>query len=316
LTLFETGTYTRLMSSRRLLPAVFTLVAAALAGSAHLGAQAIQRALYVSVLDEAGNPIRALQPTDVVVREDNVAREVLRVAPADEPMQIAVLIDTSTASRDNISHFRTALPPFITALTNPNAAGAKNQVAIVAFGERPTIVAEYTSNVAELQKGINRLWSLPATGAYLLDAILEVTQGLKKREARRPVIIAITQEGTELSYRQYDQVLGPLRDSGAAFYALMIGTPSGALNDEARSRNIVVDEGTRTTGGYREQLLTPMALAAKLKTLADQLTHQYLVTYAHPQSLIPPEKVTVTAAKPGVTARGTLVKDAVGQGRQ
>lgn len=304
------------MSSRRLLPAVFTLVAAALAGSAHLGAQAIQRALYVSVLDEAGNPIRALQPTDVVVREDNVAREVLRVAPADEPMQIAVLIDTSTASRDNISHFRTALPPFITALTNPNAAGTKNQVAIVAFGERPTIVAEYTSNVAELQKGINRLWSLPATGAYLLDAILEVTQGLKKREARRPVIIAITQEGTELSYRQYDQVLGPLRDSGAAFYALMIGTPSGALNDEARSRNIVVDEGTRTTGGYREQLLTPMAIAGKLKTLADQLTHQYLVTYAHPQSLIPPEKVTVTAAKPGVTARGTLVKDAIGQGRQ
>lgn len=304
------------MSSRRILPAVVTLLAVAFAGSGRLAAQAIQRSLYVSVVDDAGAPVRDLQPTDVVVREDNVAREVLRVAPADEPMQIALLIDTSTASRDNISHFRTALPPFVTALTNPNAAGAKNQVAIIAFGERPTILTEYTSSVADLQKGVNRLWSLPATGAYLLDAILEVTQGLKKREARRPVIIAVTQEGTELSYRQYDQVLGPLRDSGAAFYAFMLGTPSGAMNDEARSRNIVVDEGTRNTGGYREQLLTPMALAAKLKTLADQLTHQYLVTYAHPQSLIPPERVTVTAAKPGLTARGTLVKDNLAQARQ
>jgi hypothetical protein len=316
LTLFESGTYTRLMSSRRFLPAVFTLLALALAGSQHLRAQAIQRALYVSVVNEAGTPVADLQPTDVIVREDNVAREVLRVAPADEPMQLALLIDTSSASRDNISHFRTALPPFITALTNPNGAGAKNQVAIIATGERPTIVTEYTSNAADLQKGINRLWSLPGTGAYLVDAVLEVTKGLKKREAKRPVIIAITQEGTEFSYGQYDQVLGPLRDSGAAFYALMLGQPSGAISDEARSRNIVVDEGTRTTGGYREQLLTPMALAGKLKTLADQLTHQFLVTYAHPQSLIPPERVTVTAAKPGMVARGTLVKDSIGQSRQ
>ena len=43
---------------------------------------------------------------------------------------------------------------------------------------------------------------------------------------------------------------------------------------------------------------------------ADELTHQYKVTYARPQSLIPPEKVTVAAAKPGITARGTLIKEA------
>lgn len=303
------------MSSRRILQAVFTL-AAALSWPGHMTAQAIQRALYVSVVNEAGAHVPDLGPTDVIVREDNVAREVLRIAHADEPMQIALLVDNSTASRDNIAHFRSALPPFVAAMTNPNASGAKNQIAIIATGERPTILTEYTSNVADLQKGINRLWALPGTGTYLVDAILEVVQGLKKREARRPVIIAITEEGTELSYRHYDQVLGPLRDSGAAFYALMLGQPSGSLSDEARSRNVVVDEGTRTTGGYREQLLTPMALAGKLKTLGDQLTHQYLVTYAHPQSLIPPERVTVTAAKPGLTARGTLARDKDAQGRQ
>lgn len=304
------------MGNRRVFSAVLALLAAALTWPGHVAAQAIQRSLYVSVVNEAGAPVPDLSPTDVIVREDNTAREVLRVAPADEPMQIALLVDTSSAARDNIAHYRSALPPFVTALTNPKATGAKNQVAIIAIGERPTIITEYTSNVADLEKGINRLWSLEGSGAYLVDAVLEVVQGLKKREAARPVIIAITQEGTEFSSRHYDQVLGPLRDSGSAFYAFMLGQPSGSVSDEARSRNIVVDEGTRTTGGYREQLLTPMALAAKLKTLGDQLTHQYLVTYAHPQSLIPPERVTVTAAKPGLTARGTLVKDKVSQGRR
>ena len=33
------------------------------------------------------------------------------------------------------------------------------------------------------------------------------------------------------------------------------------------------------------------------------------MTYAHPQTLIPTERVTVAAAKAGVTARGTLIKE-------
>ncbi len=94
-------------------------------------------------------------------------------------------------------------------------------------------------------------------------------------------------------------MLEPLRASGAAFHAITLGRPSTSLSDETRNRNLVLDEGPRETGGRREELLTSMALAAKLTQLADELTHQYKVTYARPQSLIPPERVTVSAAKPG-----------------
>ena len=76
-------------------------------GRGALDAQAIQRAMYVSALDDAGAPVADLGPADFVVREDNVAREVLKVEPADEPMQIAVLVDTSQAARNDISHIRT-----------------------------------------------------------------------------------------------------------------------------------------------------------------------------------------------------------------
>jgi len=297
------------MDARRFLLAALLLLASALMVAPHLGAQAIQRSMFVSVVNDAGAPVPDLGPSDFIVREDNVAREVLRVAPADEPMQIAVLVDTSQTARNDIQHMRTALPPFVTTLTNPNESGRKNDVAIIVFGERPTIFTDYTTSVASLQKGINRIWSQQSAGAYLLDAILEVSQGFKKREAHRPVIVAIVSEGPELSYRHYDQVLGPLRDSGAAFYALVIGSPANDLSDEGRSRSIVLDQGPNSTGGQRSQLLTPMALTDRLKQLADELTHQYRVTYARPQSLIPPERVTVAAARPGLTARGRLAKE-------
>jgi hypothetical protein len=76
---------------------------------------------------------------------------------------------------------------------------------------------------------------------------------------------------------------------------------------------MVLDRGTTDTGGRRDQLLAPSALGDRLSLLAKQLLHQYKVTYARPQSLIPPERVTVAAAKPGLTARGTLVKDQQGR---
>src|SRR6185295_12786025 len=89
---------------------------------------------------------------------------------------------------------------------------------------------------------------------------------------------------------------------------VMLGTPHTGLSDESRNRQIVLDRGTSDSGGTREQLLTSMALEAKLKQLANQLTHQYLVTYSRPESLIPPQRITVAATKAGLTARGTPVR--------
>jgi VWFA-related protein len=296
------------MTDRRVVLAALSFAACGLAWPGTLAAQARQKAMFVSVLDQAGAPVPDLGPGDFVIREDNIAREVLKVAKADEPMQIAVLVDTSQAARDDIAHIRTALPPFVAALT-----AARNQVAIIAIGERPTVFTDYTTNPANLKKGIDRIWSMRDSGTYLLDGIVEVCQGFKKREASRPVIVSITTEGPELSNLQHDQVLDPVRAAGAAFHAITLGRPSGSMSDEVRNRNIVLDEGPKTTGGRRDALLTSMALADRLMQVANELTHQYRVTYARPQSLIPPERVTVAAAKPGLTARGTVIKEQQGR---
>ncbi|HEV3140938.1 MAG TPA: VWA domain-containing protein [Vicinamibacterales bacterium] len=296
------------MTPRRLLAAAIVLASLGAASQTRLAAQPNLRAMYVSVVDEAGAPVPGLGPSDFMVREDNIAREVLRVAPADEPMQIAVLVDTSQAARNDIAYMRTALPTFVAALTSASEGERKNQVAIIGFGERPTILAEFSTSPAALQKGIDRIWPMASSGPYLLDAISETCQGFKKREALRPVIVAIAAEGEELSYQSFQQVLDRLGSANAPLYALMLGTPYSGQSDESRNRQIVLDRGTSTTGGYREQLLTGMALGGKLKLLAGQLTHQYLVTYSRPESLIPPDRITVAATRPGMTARGTPAK--------
>jgi hypothetical protein len=292
-------------SARALAAAAFLLVTVTLASVSPL-AQALQKVMYVSVVDQAGVPVPDLGPSDFIVREDKVAREVLKVVPADEPMQVSVLVDTSDVARQQISYLRDAVPAFVNTLIS---GGARNQMAIVGFGERPTILADYTSNSAVLKKATDLIWSTPMSGPYLLDAIFEVSQGIAKRELPRPVIVAIAAEGQELSYRFYDQVLDQLGKSGAQLYVLMLGNPYIGGNEEARNRETVISRGPEQSGGRREQVLTAIGLGGRLKLLADQLMHQYRLTYARPQTLIPPEKVAVSVNGAGRTARGALAKD-------
>jgi hypothetical protein len=304
LTLPKSGTYTDSVKSRHTL-ALLLVGAAIVLHPQALPAQAIQRSIYVSVVDETGAPVPDLAPSDVIVREDNVAREVLRIAPADQPMQIVVMVDNSTAAKDYIRDIRVGVEGFITDVTN----GTKNEVSIVALAERPTILANPSNDRAQIMKGVNRIFEQPTSGNYLLDGVIEVCRGFVKREAERPVIVAITTEGPEFSSRRYEDVLKPLQDVGAAFHVIVLGPPANDISEDARNRSAVLDQGPSTTGGARESLLTGSALPGSLKRLATELKHQYHVTYARPQSLVPPERTTVSAAKPKLVARGTPIKE-------
>jgi len=83
---------------RCMLAGVSALSALILSYPATLLSQAIERSMFVSVVDQAGAPVPNLGPSDFLVREDDLSREVLRVAPATDPMQVAILVDNSTAA--------------------------------------------------------------------------------------------------------------------------------------------------------------------------------------------------------------------------
>jgi Ca-activated chloride channel homolog len=262
-----------------------------------VAAQAKPTDIYVSVLDSNGHPVEGLGAGDFTVREDNTAREILKVQPATEPLTVALLIDDSQAADAGISMIRDGIRNFVRGLAD------KGEIALVTFGDRPTILVDYTTDTKKLEAGVGRIFARPGGGAYLLDALIDVSKGLQKREAKRPVIVVLMLEDVEFSNRYYQQVLDELDRSRAAMHVLAIGHPNSGGTDEIRNRNMVVAEGTLRTGGRRDQLLAISATPEKMKQLADELTKQYVITYARPETLIPPEKIAVSVTKPGLTVR-------------
>lgn len=263
-------------------------------------AQARERVLYVNVFDkQTRQPVADLGPEAFVVREDGVAREVLRVTKATTPMPIALVIDNSQAASSAIADIRRAVTTFIT------TAEGLGPIAMITVADRPTIVVDYTTSKKDLEAGVGRLFAMPDSGATLLDAIRETSQGLAKREADRAAIVVLTTENREFSTLHYSQVLDALKKSGAAFHAVVLTNPGGSnANEEARNRSNVLDRGPRELGGVRIDVLASNAFEGQMRDLAGILKSQYRVIYARPQSLIPPERVEVSMAKPGLEAHG------------
>ena len=253
--------------------------------------------IYVSVVDSKGEPVAGLGAGSFRVREDGNAREVLSAGPATEPLTVALLVDDSQATTGATQFIRESVDTFIKDL-----AGAS--LSVGTFGERPTIVVDYTTDQKKLLDNARRIFPRAGAGAYLMEAIAEVSRGFQKREAARGTIVVLMMDNAvEFSNRHYDQVLTELQSAGAALHVVSLGQPGNTLADETRNRDQVVAMGTERTGGRRDNVIALTAAAGKMKQLAQELQNQYVVSYARPETLIPPKKIEVTVTKPGLTVR-------------
>ena len=259
-----------------------------------------ERTMFVSAVDQKGEPVEGLGPRDFVIREDGAEREVLRVSRATEPIDIAILVDDSAASEGVMPRVREGLTSFI------NTMSKGNQIAIVAMADRPTILSDYSSNTTRLLDAVGLLWPRSQSGSTFMDSLYEVARGLERRETPRAVIVPVMTDGGDFVNRHYEQVMPEVKKAGAAIHAVTVGNFMSSDTDELRNRGRVLAEGTKDTGGQRVNLLTPMAVQSSLERLGRELSSQYKVVYGRPESLIPPEKIEVSARRPGLTMRGTL----------
>jgi VWFA-related protein len=271
--------------------------------------EGVARNVYISAVDKDGAVVTDLKPEEIVVREDGKPRDVLKVEPATDPLQVALLIDDSGAG---IQHIREGVARFIQVLRN------RAEIAIVSTAGQNSVVVDFTSDYGAQMNGVNRLVTRTTSAGHLLDAIHEAAQALQRREARRPAVVVLALEGAEYSSVAPDHVYEAIRRSGAVVHVLSIGTPTlktmttrsqrptdsvhEAL-DETVARGKVIVEAPRRSGGRLEQVLQPTGIPNKLMEIAYELRDQLAVTYARPASPKGPEKIDVSIKRRGIKLR-------------
>lgn len=277
------------------------LVLLALAGST---VQPQTRRVFVSAIDASGAPVTDLAAADFIVKEEGKARDIVRAVPANSPMQIAILVDDN-----GTGIFRYAVAKFIESLLG------RAEFSIRTVTGQMLKLVDYTPNAQLLSEAILQLNARPATndGGQLLDSISETAMELDKREAARPVIVALTVGGQEHSTLPAHHVLDKLRQSGAALHVLAVigntmrsqpgASTAASLLEENMNLGEVLGDGPKQSGGGRQEIVAATGLSSGLQQLAETLKHQYLIEYTLPDGVKPSAKLSVSVKRKGVTLR-------------
>lgn len=261
--------------------------------------RASERAIVVTASNSDGSPAMHLTAEDFIVREDGLAREVIRVSTAPPPSHVMLLVDDSQASERSIPFLRSGLAGFITRLTTLKPAP---QLALMTFGERPTLRADFAPKADLVQAAAGKIFSVPGSGSYLLQAMMDACKNLSKRNAASPVIVAFVAEtGPEFSNEHREQITEALKGAGASLWAVVLQN-AGQLDqtNEGRERAAVLGDVVTASGGVTRTVLSDQSLEPAFDGTAALLSSRYLVTYGRPDDLIPPKTVDVTSKRPDV----------------
>ena len=256
--------------------------------------EAEARTLSLSVTDEKGAALEGLILEDVALLENGVARDVATFAPDDRPLTVAFLVDSSEAVR---TAYRLHVVEAVTGFLGGLPPGSR--FAVWTVGERPTKRVDFTDDVKVVDQALKRV--VPAGGSTLLDALLEATKDLRKKEGERNAVVVLTAVGPEFSSTYRERVASEAPSPDTAFFSLLV--EEGATDIENRNNyDYVLDRLAKKSGGMFETTLSSLALDKEMKKLLGGLRGQYRLTYATVSDL-KRRKLEVNVARPGAKVR-------------
>lgn len=225
----------------------------------------------VVVKDYRGHFVKGLTPESFRVLENNVPQVVTYTEIENVPLDIVVAIDISASMIPSMPQLKTTVKKFLDALTAVGRANAHVNVTVLAFNDRPFVVAKPGDRDTNRTAAIDGLKAYGGTSLY--DAILQAIDLLGKDISRKAIIV-FTDGDDQSSLSTVGPVEKRIRDSDATVY--MITQGAGAKMEAVRR---IVNHISEVSGGRSFPTEKIDQLQIALGYIMDDLTHQYLIGY-------------------------------------
>ena len=284
---------------------ILVLVAVAVTFAAQAGTM---RTVYVTAAAADGSPLASLDATDLVVKEGDRVRKVLRVDPSRARLRVAIAVEEVLTPDNDV---RRALANFIDQIRE------SGELALYTVGRRLERRVDYTSEIVPFATAINKFPVRAIDPGDIVQALQEIARDHRSREGRH-AIVTIARQTTQVSTVTAEAVLEQLTAGRTVLYAATLAgadtstIPPGATSGGRRlelegqvsglERDKVFSSGTRQSGGLHLSSQRTAGLWTALERIAGELTHQYVVSYeADARS---DGTVTIEAARRNISVRG------------
>lgn len=149
--------------------------------------------LHCTVVDEKKHVVDDLKQGDFRVWEDGAPQAINAFEHQDVPVSMGILIDNSGSMHDKRSAVNDA------ALELIRDSNSHDEMFIVNFSDKAYLDTAFTSNVALLQKGLDRFDSANTTALY--DAVVASADELSNQGSRRKQVLLVVTDGADNASR-------------------------------------------------------------------------------------------------------------------
>jgi VWFA-related protein len=242
-----------------------------------------------------------LKKEDVRILEDGREQETVEFGrQVDLPLSLAILVDTSASQERTLPELKSAAKSFVQSVVRP----AKDEVAVVSFTGEATLEQGMTSNVARLQRAIDRVEFVPPSGyvgggvvvggqvpgtppisgrnqtvqgsTAIWDAIWVTSEEVlgPAPEKTRRAIILLTDGYNTFGKKKLDEAVQAALKSEAVIYSIGIGDNFYAGVDEGVLKKI-----SERTGGRAFFPRDEGELRRAFDQIQVEMRSQYLISY-------------------------------------
>lgn len=281
---------------------------AALACAATLAAQQQGRfragvelvSLSVTVM-EGTKYVTGLDEAEFEVFEDGAKQAITFFSRVQQPVALAVLLDTSNSMEDRLPTAQEAAVGFARRITPADL------MTVIEFNSQVRIAQAFTNDKAALERAIRQTTVNGSTSLY--NAIYVSLRGLKKERAhsseeiRRQAIVVLSDGDDTSSLVAYEEVLDLAKRSETAIYAIGLRQAETG-RPRFKEAEFVLRQLSQETGGRVFFPTSTAELPRIYDQISEELASQYSIAYSSKNPLRNGawRRVEVRTTRPGLTA--------------
>jgi Ca-activated chloride channel homolog len=259
--------------------------------------------LNVVVRDGHGRAITGLAGTDFEVLDAGRAVSLSDFRVGEEPISIAILVDTSGSMRlgDRLATAKQALDLLLAQL------GSADEAALFTFDKTLHEIAPFSSDLSIVGRAFDRVDPFGSTSLH--DAVAATARWSAARGASRRAIVAITDgfdNSSELTAAAASSIASSIN---VPVYVLAVANTSGPIAASEGALEPVegggvarLDDLTRWTGGASFAAETPAQTTLSVRQILGDLRTGYVMAFA-PYDVPGWHPLTVRVARKGATVR-------------
>jgi Ca-activated chloride channel homolog len=259
--------------------------------------------LNVTVTGPGGRYVGDLSADDFQVLEDGRQQDVAFFSPANVPLAVSLVLDTSSSMDEQMAVSKQAALDFVARLRPGDVAE------VVSFDSRVEVLQPMTSDRALLEAAIQRMRASGSTALY--NAVYIVLRQFEKlkptsgTDVRRQVIVVLSDGEDTSSLVTFEQLLDSAKRSQTVIYTVGLGLEEPTGKVMRSDGEFGLRQLAQETGGRLFMPKRSTDLADVYTQIANELTNQYIVGYLSNNMRADGawRRVAVRVARPNLQAR-------------